>query len=151
MLQEVKREFIDRAFVRSVWRSRFKDWVVLPSIGRSGGILLMWDVRTVKIKEALVGEFSVSVLVGDESMGDWWFSGVYGPTKRKFITDFWDELSGLKEICNQRWCLGGDFNVVRRVSEKFNSTTTTRSMKEFDYLVGELELADPNLSNATFT
>ena len=77
--------------------------------------------------------------------------GVYGPPKRKFRKDFWDELSGLKEICNQRWCLGRDFNVVRRVSEKFNSTTTTRSMKEFDYLVGELELADPNLSNATFT
>ena len=72
MLQEVKREFIDRAFVGSIWRSRFKDWVVLPSIGRSGGILLMWDVRTVKIKEALVAEFSVLVLVGDGSRGDWW-------------------------------------------------------------------------------
>ena len=41
--------------------------------------------------------------------------------------------------------------MVRRVSEKFNSTTNTRSMKEFDYLIGELELVDPNLSNAMFT
>ena len=37
VLQEVKREEIDRAFVASIWRSRFKEWVVLPSIGRSGG------------------------------------------------------------------------------------------------------------------
>ena len=70
MLQEVKRELIDYAFVGSIWRSRFKDWVVLPSIGRSGGIVVLWDVRTVKIKEALVGEFSVSVLVEDKSKGD---------------------------------------------------------------------------------
>ena len=151
VLQEVKREVIDRAFVASIWRSRFKEWVVLPALGRSGGILVMWDVRTVTIKEALVGEFSVSVLVGDETRGDWWFSGIYGPTKRRIRKEFWDELSGLKEICNDRWCVGGDFNVVRRVSEKFNSTTNTRSMKEFDYLIGELELMDPKLLNAQFT
>ena len=111
----------------------------------------MWDVRIVKIKEALVGEFSVSVLVGDESRGDWWFSGFYGPTKRKFRMEFWDELSSLKEICNDRWCVRGDFNVVRRVTKKFNSITYTRSMREFDYLIGELELVDPNLVNAMFT
>ena len=47
--------------------------------------------------------------------------------------------------------MGGDFNVVRRVSEKFNSSTNTRSMKDFNYLIGELELVDPNLNNAEFT
>ena len=46
----------------------------------------------------------------------------------KFRYDFWDELSGLKEISNGRWCVGG--NVVRRVSEKFNSLSNTRSMRE---------------------
>ena len=112
---------------------------------------MMWDVRTLKIKEALVGDFSIPVLLEDETRGDWWFSGVYGPTKRRSRKDFWDELSGLKEICNDRWCVGGDFNVVRRVSEKFNSSSNTRSMKEFDYLIGELELVDPNLINAQFT
>ena len=124
---------------------------MLSAIGWSGGILVIWDVRSLKIKETLIGDFSVSVLVEEDSRGDWWFSGVYGPTKRKFRNDFWDELSGLKELCNERWCVGGDFNVVRKVSEKFNSNTNTRSMKEFDYLIGELELVDPNLKNAMFT
>ena len=67
-----------------------------------------------KIKESMVGDFSVSFLVEDEVRGDWWFSGVYGPTKRRFRSDFWDELSGLKEICSASWCVGGDFNVVRK-------------------------------------
>ena len=41
--------------------------------------------------------------------------------------------------------------MVRRVSEKYNSFTNTRSMREFDSLIGELELVDPNLNNASFT
>ena len=49
VLREVKKELIDRAFVASIWRLRFKEWVVLPSIGRSGYILIIWDVRSVKI------------------------------------------------------------------------------------------------------
>ena len=64
--------------------------------------------------------------------------------KRRFRSNFWDELLGLKEICNDRWCVGGDFNIVRRGNEKFNSLTNTRSMREFDSLIGELDLVDPN-------
>ena len=98
-----------------------------------------------------MGDFSVFVLIEDDVRGDWWFTGVYGPTNRRLRKAFWDKLSGLKEICNSRWCVGGDFNVVRRVNEKFNSTTNTRSMREFDSLIGKLELIDPNLMNARFT
>ena len=69
-MQEVKRESIDRTFVASIWRSWFKEWIVLPSIGRSEGILIIWDVRSVQIKESIVGDFSISVLVEDEIRGD---------------------------------------------------------------------------------
>ena len=47
--------------------------------------------------------------------------------------------------------MGGDFNVIRRVSEKFNSSTSTTSMTYFNSLIGELRLVDPPLSNARFT
>ena len=146
-----KSELITSAFVASIWRSRFKEWVVLPAMGRSGGILVIWDVRSVKIKESLLGDFLVSVLIEDHTKGEWWFTGVYGPTNRVRRNVFWDELSSLKEICNNKWCVGGDFNVVKRISEKFNSSTITRSMRQFDSLIGELELIDPNLINASFT
>ena len=98
-----------------------------------------------------MGDFSVLVLVVDESRGDWWFIDVYGLSNKRFSKDFWDELARLKEICSVRWCVGGDFNVVRRVNEKFNSLTITRSMREFDSLIGELELVDPNLKRFTWS
>ena len=61
---------------------------------------------------------------------------------------FWDELVGLSEICGSKWCLGGDFNVVRNTGEKRNSPTDTHSMRIFDELIREWELQDPPLNNA---
>ena len=78
VLQEVKKEFVDRRFVASVWRSRFKEWLLLPSIGRSGGILMMWDTRRVKITENLIGDFSISIRIRMDNLEEWWFSGIYG-------------------------------------------------------------------------
>ena len=100
---------------------------------------------------SLLGEFSVSILVNNEGSSSWWLSGVYGPSKASFRDRFWDELAGLSYLCGDRWCIGGDFNVVRSIQEKFNSNRVTRSMKLFDELIEELNLKDPPLCNGQFT
>ncbi|ONH99726.1 hypothetical protein PRUPE_6G046000 [Prunus persica] len=41
ILQETKKQAIDRRLVASVWGSRFRDWVCVPSTGRSGGIVII--------------------------------------------------------------------------------------------------------------
>uniref|UniRef100_A0A803P8A0 Reverse transcriptase domain-containing protein n=1 Tax=Cannabis sativa TaxID=3483 RepID=A0A803P8A0_CANSA len=151
ILQEVKRATVDRRFIGSIWRSRFKAWILLPAIGRSGGTLLIWDTRIISVLDSLVGEFSISVLINAEGKEPWWFSGVYGPCSYKIRHVFWDELAGLSSICGESWCVGGDFNVTRRVGEKLNSSSSTRSMKLFDGLIRELQLIDPKLENGSFT
>ena len=40
-IQEIKRQEVDRKFVSSIWRSRFKAWALLQVVGRSGGILII--------------------------------------------------------------------------------------------------------------
>ena len=79
VLQEVKEESVDRRFVASVWKSRFKEWLLLPLIGRSGCILIMWDTRRVKITENLIGDFSISIRIRMDNLEECWFSGIYGP------------------------------------------------------------------------
>ena len=49
LLQEVNKMAVDRSFIGSIWRSRFKEWLFLPSVGSSGGLLLVWDTRSVKV------------------------------------------------------------------------------------------------------
>ena len=71
---------MDKRFISSLWSSRLKAWILLESASRSGGILLIWDVRRVNVKENMVGDFTISVKIDDGS-GDWWFTGLYGPCK----------------------------------------------------------------------
>ncbi|XP_073311016.1 uncharacterized protein [Primulina huaijiensis] len=134
-----------------MWKSRFVEWVCLPSDGRSGGIIVMWDPRLVVVRSNLIGEFSVSIEMELKDNIMWWFSAIYGPVKPREREKFWDELGGLSSICGERWCLGGDFNVVRNTREKMNSNSNTTSMLCFDKLIGELGLYDPPLLNAKYT
>ena len=54
-------------------------------------------------------------------------------------------------FCYSKWCVGGDFNVVRYVEEKSNGGRTTQSMKDFDSFIRETELKDIKMSNGQFT
>ena len=47
--------------------------------------------------------------------------------------------------------MGGDFNVIRKRSEKLGGSRFTFSMRDFDDFIRECELHDPPLQNASFT
>lgn len=59
VLLEVKKQLVDNRFVASLWKTRFVDLIVLPAIGSSVGILIMWDPRVVVVSDNLIGEYSV--------------------------------------------------------------------------------------------
>ncbi|PON34322.1 hypothetical protein PanWU01x14_345290, partial [Parasponia andersonii] len=82
------------------------EWLLLPSMGRAGEVLMIWDVRSVKVVSSLVGEFSVSVEVEDPNGLSWCFSRVYGPNKLALRYNLWDEIAGLWSVCGDQWYLG---------------------------------------------
>ena len=43
------------------------------------------------------------------------------------------------------WCVSGDFNVIRRCSEKLGNSSFTSSMSDFDGFIRDCELLDPPL------
>ena len=88
--------------------------------------------------KTLLGEFSFSILVDNEGSSSWRFSSVHGPNNACFRDRFWDEIAGLSYLCGEKWCIGGDFNMVRSLQEKFNNNRVTRSIKMCDELVREL-------------
>ena len=61
------------------------------------------------------------------------------------------ELLDIFRLSFPLWCVGGDFNVIRRSSEKLGESSLTSSMKDFDGFIRECELFDPHLRNAPFT
>lgn len=137
MFQETKRELCDRRFVGSVWTVRNKDWASLSACGASGGVLIIWDSKKLSSEEVITSSFSVSVkflLDGFESL---WLSSVYVPNNSLLRKDFWVELLDLFRLLFPFWCVGSDFNVTRRISEKLGGSSLTPNMRSFDGFIRE--------------
>lgn len=145
ILQEVKRESICALMISAIWGVRYKDWAFLPSIGKSEGILIIWDVRVMKALNCISGNFLLSLRMETSAGESWWLTGVYGPCKYMDRNDFWEELAALYGLCGDKWCIAGDFNTVRFSSEKVGVgiSKITYSMKEFDKLINDMGLRGP--------
>ena len=113
MIQETKKTECDRRFVGSVWIARNKDWAALPMSG-AGGILIIWDSKKLRREEVVLDSFSVSIKFALDGCESLWLSAVYGPNNSVLRMDFWVELSDIFGLSSPCWCVGGDFNVIRR-------------------------------------
>ncbi|RVX07512.1 hypothetical protein CK203_025217 [Vitis vinifera] len=125
--------------------------LLFPASGASGGILIIWDSKDLRSEEVVIGSFSVSVKFALDGCGPLWISAVYGPNSPPLRKDFWVELFDIYGLTYPLWCVGGDFNVRRRSSEKLGGSSLTSSMRDFDSFIRECELLDPPLRNASFT
>ncbi|RVW70784.1 hypothetical protein CK203_058030 [Vitis vinifera] len=122
MLQETKRETWDRRFVSSVWKGKRLEWAALPACGASGGIVILWDSSKFECTKKVLGSFSVTVKFNSGEEGSFWLTSVYSPINPLWRKHFWLELQDLYGLTFPRWCVGGDFNVIRRISEKLGET-----------------------------
>ena len=61
------------------------------------------------------------------------------------------ELLDIFGISFPLWRVGGDFNVVRRISEKMGGSSLISSMRDFNGFIKDCELVYPPLQNAPFT
>ncbi|RVW98412.1 hypothetical protein CK203_026853 [Vitis vinifera] len=102
-----KNEECDRRFLGSVWTARNKDWAALPACGASGGILIIWDAKKLSREEFMAQTSQLSGRILGGAFRHCW-------------------------AASPRWCVGGDFNVIRRSSEKLGGSRLTPSMKDFD-------------------
>ncbi|KAI0522554.1 hypothetical protein KFK09_004934 [Dendrobium nobile] len=96
-----------------------KDWEFyhVPAAGLSGGMLVLWDKRSVSF---VVKDTSAQVIMGDlliPSLGLWKIAMVYGSRCCKEREDLWRQLEeGLKEPNPS--IIGGDFNCILNKEEK---------------------------------
>ena len=138
MIQETKKAECNRRFVGNVWTARNKEWAALPACGALGGVLVIWDSKKLHSEEVVLGSFSVSVKFAVDGSEQFWLSAVYGPNSTTLRKDFWVELSDIFGLSSPCWCVGGDFNVIRRCSEKLGGARLTPSMKDLDDFIRDL-------------
>ena len=118
-LQETKKENFDILFIKLFCPCSFDSFCFIPSVGASGGILIIWKssifagIEIFKNGYALLVEFTSC---HDNSY--WVLTNIYGPCdadgKRAFL-EWFGNIQMPDDIC---WLVVGDFNLLRKPENK---------------------------------
>ncbi|XP_016497009.1 uncharacterized protein LOC107815877 [Nicotiana tabacum] len=114
-----------------IWGNRWVEWAELKSVGNSGGIIILWDKRQWANRDT--------------------HQGVYGPHTNPEREELWLELAAIRSIWNEQWVIGGDFNVCRYESERYNCVRRSRAMVSFSDIIQDLVIIDLPLQGAYYT
>jgi exonuclease III len=152
-LQETKMEGFDRNLVCDTLGSNFMDnFVFLPSVGSSGGVLLAVCADHYSITSSEVGVHTVTATVSACSgTVSWSITAVYGPQGDAEKLQFLGELRWVRLSVLDKWLVLGDFNMILQAADKSNANLNRRLMGAFRDLVRDLQLKELNLRGRKFT
>jgi exonuclease III len=112
-LQETKREFFDNNYVNFFCPGRIDNFEFIPSLGASGGSIIVWNGSKFSGSLAFQNEFSqyfelTCLLTGEQ----WFLTNIYVPCiaegKLAFLRWFRDmEIQG-----DSKWLIVGDLNLI---------------------------------------
>lgn len=161
-LIETMTQDIQPNWFRSVSGSRDFVWKQLPPTGRSGGLLLGVNSDVFEILNSELGRHYIDVLLKEKRFGaTWHLVLVYGPAQVEDKENFLTEFARLCNGCQGPVVIGGDFNIIRKITEKnkpcslprwshiFNSIIETAGLKELP-LHGRLYTWANNHEDPTF-
>ncbi|XP_026438519.1 uncharacterized protein LOC113337042 [Papaver somniferum] len=126
--------------------SRSMGWTFQPSIGASGGIIIIWNPSIIEVISSLEGQCRFL-----SSNFYWFLTGVYGPNRVNERKHFWRELHYIGGLWQIPWVFGGDFNVIRRIEGTTTNRRTTRSMRKFSQFISTHALVDLPLKGSKYT
>lgn len=120
----------------------FSYGVGVDCVGRKGGYAIFWkDDRQVVLKSYSPGH--VDTFVTDPNDNTWRFTGFYGNPVRNQRHLSWDLIRRLHSIYSLPWVIGGDFNTITHLSEKYGgSNVCSASMAHFCDTINQCGLVD---------
>ncbi|XP_071725874.1 uncharacterized protein [Rutidosis leptorrhynchoides] len=135
-IQETKCDELSYAWLEQVWGSPNFGCIQKPKIGKSGGMLLIWDT----IKGNWIGHSEETVIVN-----------IYGPHNDEGKAKLWESLESLLSYQNAEWVLCEDFNEVRYEHERKNCEFIARRADRFNSFIDNSSLIDVPLVGKRFT
>lgn len=81
IFMETKRSEFCRRRVSSIWKCMRVEREVLEAEGLSGGILVLWNLRSCVAFEVICGRPSITIAFMDGEGVEFWVTSVYGPPR----------------------------------------------------------------------
>ncbi|XP_026428985.1 uncharacterized protein LOC113324926 [Papaver somniferum] len=128
---------------------KMKDWFIIPSIGRSGGIAIAWtqgvSANLISFKDNV---FNFHVLKDNMSFN---ISFVYGALDKNLRIKQWEFISNFSDASSP-WCLIGDMDFILHKDEKEGGNDTNSSSLAYVYsCIQKLGLVDLKFTGLPFT
>ena len=117
---------VSRGTLLSMLGSDFSDFVELPAIGASGGILIAWRHGLGQARATRVDQYSVSIEFSPSGLQLWWLTCVYGPQGDDNKLLFLQELRNFCS-CKNSETLGLDRALCSAESEQLFPNCLLRS------------------------
>ncbi|XVF33934.1 hypothetical protein REPUB_Repub18cG0013800 [Reevesia pubescens] len=152
LIQETKMELIKDYFIRNIWPDLNFEWLFQPSLGSSGGLLIISD------KDIFLCCYSLQLRSALIMKGRWILHNfdcvicnVYAPCDLVDKNLLWSELLSLTSNSSDNCCFAGDFNAIRSVFERRGCVESDAGAADFNGFINSGCLFDVPLNGSKFT
>ena len=151
-LQETKCSSFDSRMIKSFCPKRFDSFAFSPSLGASGGILVVWNSSIFDGTLLQVQQFAVVIeFVSRQNNERWTLVVVYGPCQGEARDNFVTWMYHLNIPVDENWLILGDFNFLRSVDNRNLPGGDLNDMFIFNEIIGHLGLLELPIKCRSYT
>jgi hypothetical protein len=142
-IQETKKQDFDFSFIKKCCPKQFDNFSFAPSVGASGGILVVWKSSVFRGQLIDTQRFGIIIeFSSTHNMQKWTLVVVYGPCQGELRDLFIQWLNDLQIPDGELWLFMGDFNFIRSPTNRNNPGGNVADMFTFNQLIDHLGLLD---------
>jgi hypothetical protein len=151
-LQETKREIFDTRYIKNLCTSSFDSYEYVSSIGASSGIITLWKSSRFSGQLIFNNRFALSIEMKSNISGaSWILTNVYAPCSTDGREEFLAWMNSIDMPDDTDWLLVGDFDLIRRLSDRNKSGGNTQNMLDFNAAISNLRLEELKLNGNRVT
>jgi hypothetical protein len=151
-LQETKCQSFDHSFIRSFCPKRFDRFAFSPSIGASGGIIVLWNSSVFNGSVLEIHRSAIRIQFSSTYNNQpWQLVTVYGPCSGIERDQFVKWLHDLDISFHENWLLVGDFNFMRSIDNHNKPSVDMHDIFIFNEIISHLGLIELPLKGRSYT
>lgn len=147
-----KRNFFQRDYIKQFYPTNFDSFDFLPSVGASGGTIIVWSSQLFTEEPIFQNNFAQSIEFTTLASGDKWvLTIVYEPCTDEGRDQFLQWFQNIDMLDDIDWLIVGDFNLIRYPSNRNKPGGDLNNMMAFNEAISNLRISELPLHGQKYT